>query len=105
LSESRQQIIRSVPAELKSAIAERVETDGTNMNDLLVGILAQYYDVRFEPSGRASAVAIGDSSDIVLRMPKSLKKRIGIDAERQEREKREIMIDAIADGLGVSAAA
>lgn len=104
MSKLSQQIIRSVPAEIKDAIVDEVDRRGTNMNDVVVGILADAYSVRFDLSGRTSGV-IGDSPDIVLRLPRTLKRKIAVDAARQEREIREVVIEHVASALKVPLAA
>jgi Arc/MetJ family transcription regulator len=67
--------VGGLSAELKDAIASEVAQRRTNMNDVVVAILARKYRVAFEPTGRRSS-AIGPSGDLVLRMPAELQRTI-----------------------------
>jgi Arc/MetJ family transcription regulator len=67
--------VPDVPLELKRAIIDRVKERRSNMNDVVVEVLAERYDVLVELTGRRSS-RLGDSRNLVLRMPPELQRKI-----------------------------
>lgn len=72
-------MLRNIKPRLKGKIARRVKAAGTNMNDVLVGILADAYGVAFTPSG-VRRINVGPSSQALLTVPAELKDLIRDDA-------------------------
>ena len=99
MSDSVSQIVRGVPADLKSAIRREVEGSDTNMNDLVVGILARKFEVSFSPSGRRSA-HVGDSPDLLLRMPEALRRRIKVRAANSGSNQRDVIVAVLSEHFG-----
>lgn len=64
------------PPDLRPLIVAEAEGAGSNVTDVVVGILAAKYRVPFEPSGRKTA-ASPDGEELNLRLPWPLKTAIG----------------------------
>lgn len=75
MSDTVKTIVENVPPAVKAEIARRVELSESNMNDLIVSVLARKFRVPFEPSGRRSPV-VGDADRITLRLPEPLRREI-----------------------------
>jgi hypothetical protein len=95
-------MLRGIPARLKGKIARRVETDESNMNDVLVGILAAEYGVPFEPSGvkRSAIRKTKPSSQALLTMPAELKRLISVEAATNRDTVRNVAMRIIAEEFG-----
>jgi myo-inositol-1-phosphate synthase len=89
-----------MPSQLKSRLAGEVKARRGNMNDVAVGILGDRFAVSVTPSGRRS-VAPGASGVVVLRMPDALKQRIRRVATERRTNVNQVIIETLADGLGV----
>lgn len=87
-------IIENVPPEVKAEIARRVELSESNMNDLVVSILARSFSVPFEPSGRRSPF-VGTSDRITLRLPEPLRRAIKGRAGEQGTTLRDEVVQAL----------
>lgn len=90
----RASVLINMPPELKAAIATETRRRGTNMNDLVVGLIAQHYGVPFSPSGRRSDPGFSQGK-VILRMSGELKRRIQLDAFFSDSN----MTDTIVRGL------
>ena len=78
--DARTAATRVTPA-LKRALITEAERQNASVNDVAVGAVARHYRVAFLPSGqRPATVADPDKLDLVLRMPRRIKKRIERDA-------------------------
>lgn len=97
-------IIKNVPPELHEAINTRVLVTNSNMNDVLVGILARHYKVPFEPTGRRAARA-STHQDIVMRVPLKLRIKINMQAKSKNSSARTEMLRLFEDELLASMAA
>jgi myo-inositol-1-phosphate synthase len=93
-------ILVRMPAELKHGLAAEVERSGSTLNDIGVSLLAERFGVAFEPSGRPGT-APGDSPIVLLRVPHELKKRLQAEAARHETNTNRVIIQSLAEGLGV----
>jgi hypothetical protein len=98
------QINRGVPADLKEAIRLEVEASGTNMNDVCVAVLAKHFGVSFEPSGIRSA-GVGESPDLVLKMPAALRHAIKQRALNGETSQRDLVVAVLCKHFGTRFAA
>ena len=64
----RATILVRMPPALKRRLVHEVETRGSALNDVAVGILAERFGVPFSPSGRKGA-GPGSSGVVLLRLP------------------------------------
>lgn len=91
-------MLRGIPPRLKGKIARRVESEGSNMNDVLVSILARAYGLPFEPSGvkRSSIRREKPSDRALLEMPAELKRLISVEAATNRETMSNIAMQIIA---------
>jgi myo-inositol-1-phosphate synthase len=94
------QIVRRLPSAIKEAIARRAEAGGSNMNDVAVGILAREFGVQFRPTRRRGA-GVGDSPNVVLRMPSELRRAIKRSALERGTTARDEIIRVLGEDTGV----
>ena len=92
-----------IPAPLKGALVRETARREANVNDVAVGILAKEFAVRFTPSGRHRKVLAGSSPVLLLRVPQELKDEIHAEASRRDSNANDVILAALADGLGVPA--
>ncbi|MBM2822767.1 MAG: inositol-3-phosphate synthase [Thermoleophilia bacterium] len=90
-----------MPASLKAALVRETARRGSNVNDVAAGFLADEFRVPYTPSGRSRKVLAGGSPVILLRVPQELKDEIESDAERRGTSANEVILAALADGLGI----
>ncbi len=90
-----------MPASLKAALVRETARRGSNVNDVAVGLLAAEFSVPYIPSGRSRKVLAGGSPVILLRVPPELKDEIEFDARRRGTSANEVILAALADGLGI----
>ena len=92
-----------MPASLKGALVRETARRGSNVNDVATGLLAEEFGVSYEPTGRRRKVLAGSSPVILLRVPQELKDEIQAAAARTRSGANDVILAALADGLGVSA--
>jgi myo-inositol-1-phosphate synthase len=92
-----------MPALLKAALVRETARRASNVNDVAVGILADEFGVRYSPTGRRRKVLAGASPVILLRVPPELKSEIHAEASRRDSNANDVILSALADGLGVPA--
>jgi myo-inositol-1-phosphate synthase len=90
-----------MPAALKEALVRETARLQSNVNDVAAGILADAFDVSYEPSGRRRKVLAGSSPVILLRVPRELKDEIQAEASRSSAHANDVILAALADGLGI----
>jgi myo-inositol-1-phosphate synthase len=93
-----------MPASLKAALVRETARRRSNVNDVAAGILADAFAVEYAPSGRRRKVLAGSSPVILLRVPQNLKDEIQTEASRTGANANDIILAALADGLGIPAA-
>jgi len=93
-----------MPASLKGALVRETARRHSNVNDIAVGIVAAALGVEFQPSGRHRKVLAGGSPVILLRVPQELKDEIHAEASRSGANANDVILSALADGLGVPSA-
>jgi len=71
-----------------------------SLNDVAVGLLAAAFRVPYTPSGRRSPLP-GASPVVLLRVPADLKFEIEAEARRTGSSANDVILAALADGLGV----
>ena len=92
-----------MPAPLKEALVRETARRHSNVNDVAAGILADEFDVPYSPSGRRRKVLAGGSPVLLLRVPQELKDEIHAEASRRDSNANDVILAALADGLGVPA--
>jgi len=92
-----------MPAPLKGALVRETARRGSNVNDVAAGILADEFGVRYVPTGRRRKVLAGSSPVLLLRVPPKLKDEIQAEASRRDSNVNDVILAALADGLGVPA--
>jgi myo-inositol-1-phosphate synthase len=90
-----------MPAHLKGALVREAARERSNVNDVAVGILADSFGVSYVPSGRRRQVLAGASPVVLLRAPQELKDAIQDEATRSGANANDVILAALADGLGV----
>ena len=90
-----------MPAPLKEALVRETARRGSNVNDVAAGILADEFGVDYVPSGRRRKVLAGSSPVLLLRVPQELKDEIHAEASRRGSNANDVILAALADGLGV----
>ena len=88
-------------APLKGALVRETARRGSNVNDVAAGILAESFGMRYEPTGRRRKVLAGGSPVVLLRVPRELKDEIQAEASRSGANANDVVVAALADGLGV----
>src|SRR6476469_6263756 len=92
-----------MPAPLKEALVRETARRASNLNDVAVGILADEFGSQYTPTGRRRKVLAGGSPVILLRVPQELKSEIHAEASRRDSNVNDVILAALADGLGVPA--
>ena len=90
-----------MPAPLKGALVRESARRNSNVNDVAVGILADTFGIAYAPSGRRRKVLAGGSPVILLRVPQELKAEVQAEASRSGANANDVILAALADGLGV----
>ncbi len=88
---------------MKEALVRETARRASNVNDVAVGILADEFGVPYTPSGRQRKVLAGGSPVILLRVPQELKNEIQAEASRRDANANDIILAALAEGLGIPA--
>lgn len=96
-------LVRGVPADLKQKIVEDAERRGLTMTEVVVGILADEFRVKYEPTGRPT-LTTGDSPDLVLRAPKALRTKINVRAAQVDGTARGVVIETLSRHYGDASA-
>jgi len=89
-----------MPAQLKRRLVHETEARGGNLNDVAVGILANRYQIPFEPTGRRSPAA-GTSGVVLLRVPPELKKKIQLEAFGAASNTNDVILRVLSEQLGI----
>jgi myo-inositol-1-phosphate synthase len=90
-----------MPASLKGALVRETARLQSNVNDVAVGILADSFGVTYKATGRHRKVLAGGSPVLLLRVPQELKDEIHAEASRRGTNANDVILAALADGLGV----
>jgi myo-inositol-1-phosphate synthase len=90
-----------MPAHLKGALVRETARRSSNVNDVAAGILADSFGIEYQPSGRRRKVLAGTSPVILLRVPQQLKDEIHAEASRSASNANDVILAALAEGLGV----
>lgn len=91
----RESIWVRVSPELKDALVADANLRNSNMTDVATEILARHYGVPWEPcSGRRAQ--IGESTEILLKMPTALARKIDEVAWRGKRPKSDVVREILS---------
>jgi myo-inositol-1-phosphate synthase len=93
-------VIVRMPPQLKRRVSAEATKRGVGMNDVVLGILADRFDVPFTPSGRKGS-APGDSGVVLLRMAPELKQKLQAAALERTSNTNRVIVGTLADHLGV----
>src|SRR6187431_1558322 len=92
-----------MPASLKGTLIRETARRGSTVNDVAAGLLADEFGIAYAPSGRRRKVLAGSSPVLLLRVPQELKDEIHAEASRRDSNANDVILAALADGLGVPA--
>jgi myo-inositol-1-phosphate synthase len=90
-----------MPVPLKGALVRETARRRSNVNDVASGILAESFGLPYEPTGRRRKVLAGGSPVLLLRVPQELKDEIHAAASRRDSNANDVILAALAYGLGV----
>ncbi|HXG75107.1 MAG TPA: inositol-3-phosphate synthase [Gaiellaceae bacterium] len=90
-----------MPSHLKGALVREAARRGANVNDVAASLLAEEFGVPYTPTGRRRKVLAGSSPVLLLRVPQELKEEIRAEASRRDANANDVILAALADGLGV----
>jgi myo-inositol-1-phosphate synthase len=89
-----------MPAHVKKALVRETARRGVSLNDVANGLIADDLGVDYVPTGRRSPLP-GTSPVVLLRVPEELKHTLEAEASRSGRPLNDVVVHALADGLGV----
>lgn len=91
---------------LNAAVRKRMEAEGLNRNDLVVGVLAKHYRVRFRLNSRHSGGrAVVAPVEWHLKIPKQLRRKLNAERARTDVPARDIAVRILSEEFGVPFAA
>lgn len=98
-------LIRGMPPATKQEIARLAGEAGLSMNDWIVCLLAERFKVPFAASGRTGAEIDPSTPDVLLRMPRALRRKIKMQAGSSDTTLRGVVLAVLDDELTAAAAA
>jgi myo-inositol-1-phosphate synthase len=90
-----------MPPALKRAVVREVARRGSNLNDVVVALLAERFGVAFTPSGRRRRTIPGAAGTVVLRMPPELRRELKDVARRRKLNVNDLVLLTLAEALEV----
>ena len=90
-----------MPAPLKEALVRETARRESNVNEVATGLLADSFGVAYRPTCRRRKVLAGSSPVLLLRVPQELKDAIHAEASRRGSNATDVILAALAYGLGV----
>jgi myo-inositol-1-phosphate synthase len=90
-----------MPAALKRAVVREVARRESNLNDVVVALLAERFGVSFLPSGRRRKVIPGAAGTVVLRMPPELRRELKATARRRSLNVNDLVLLTLSEALEV----
>jgi hypothetical protein len=91
-------LVRGFPADLKEALYVLADERKTNLNDVAMEILCEAFKVRYTPRRRRAA-PVGNSADVVLRMPAQLKQKLRRRSFNTEEPMASIAVETLRAGV------
>ena len=95
--ETKSILVRMSPT-LKRRLGREVARRESTLNDIAVQILAERYQLEFEPSGRKGNPP-GDTGDVLLRVPPAVKQRLDEDSHEQGISTNQLIVEALSERL------
>jgi myo-inositol-1-phosphate synthase len=89
-----------MPAPLKARLVDEAATQGSNVNDVAVGILADRFGVSYRGTGRRGGAA-GASGVVLLRLPPELKRRVQQAAFERGSNTNDVILETLSERLEV----
>jgi myo-inositol-1-phosphate synthase len=89
-----------MPTHIKTALVRETARRGVSLNDVATGLVADELGVDYQPTGRRSPLP-GSSPVVLLRVPEELKAELEAEAARAGSSVNDVVLRALADGLGV----
>jgi myo-inositol-1-phosphate synthase len=90
-----------MPPAIKRAVVREVARRSSNLNDVVVAVLAERFGVSFEPSGRRRKAIPGAAGAVVLRMPLELRRELKNAARRRKQNVNDLVLLTLAEALAV----
>jgi myo-inositol-1-phosphate synthase len=94
-------VLVRMPPTLKRRLAREVGRRESTLNDVAVELLAERFDVPFEPSGRRGHVP-GETGVVLLRVPPELKRRLEVTARERATSTNNLIVESLSEQLDVS---
>ncbi len=89
-----------MPGHVKKALVRETARRGVSLNDVANVLIADDLGVHYSPTGRRSPLP-GASPVVLLRVPEELKHALETEAERTSSTVNDVVLRALAEGLGV----
>ena len=90
-----------MPPALKRAVVREVARRDSNLNDVVVALLAERFGIFFSPSGRRRKAIAGAAGAVVLRMPPELRHELKEAAGRRSLNVNDLVLLTLAGALGI----
>ncbi len=90
-----------MPPAIKRAVVREVARRGSNLNDVVVAVLADRFGIPFEPSGRRRKAIPGAAGAVVLRMPPELRRELKDAARRRRLNVNDLVLLTLSQALEV----
>ena len=90
-----------MPPAIKGAVVREVARRGSNLNDVVVAVLADRFGIPFEPSGRRRKAIPGAAGAVVLRMPPELRRELKDAARRRRLNVNDLVLLTLSQALEV----
>ena len=90
-----------MPPAIKGAVVREVARRRSNLNDVVVAVLADRFGIPFEPSGRRRTAIPGAAGAVVLRMPPELRRELKDAARRRRLNVNDLVLLTLSQALEV----
>src|SRR5918994_2083798 len=91
-------ILVRMPSTLKRRLGREVARRESTLNDIAVEILAERYQLEFEPSGRKGNPP-SDTGVVLLRVPPAVKQRLDEDSRQKGISTNQLIVEALSERL------
>ncbi|HUQ22891.1 MAG TPA: hypothetical protein VM049_07730, partial [Gaiellaceae bacterium] len=90
-----------MPGSLKRAVVREVARRESNLNDVVVALLAERFGVGFSPTGRRRKAIPGAAGAVVLRMPPELRRELKASARRRKLNVNDLVLLTLSEALEI----
>jgi len=90
-----------MPSSLKRAVVREVARRESNLNDIVVALLAERLGIPFTPSGRRRKAIPGAAGAVVLRMPPELRRELKTTARRRSLNVNDLVLLTLSEALEI----